>query len=207
MSLLPSIKTHELKNWPCNGRPLLSGWRVTKPELIESAGGLGRIQLHGDPQAYQSPIELVAKELQELTGLSITLVDNGGNLHIRMADKMPARFITRFGADQAACGGSMRFGSDYIIDAGEVYIPLSLHPITIRECFAEETLQVISGMGNDSDEVFKPRESIFRNSDGARRPTDIDKVLIRAQFEPRIRLGMSRLEARPVIRQVIADLL
>ncbi len=73
----------------------------------------------------------------------------------------------------------------------------------IDACLLEELAQSL-GLPND-DARISP--SIFNDSDHLRRLSDVDRLLIRTLYDPRVPLGAARAEAVRAARAVIADLL
>lgn len=68
-------------------------------------------------------------------------------------------------------------------------------------CFHEEMTQAL-GLLNDSKRV---RPSIFNDDEEFALLTLHDEILLRMLYDPRLRVGMSAAEARPMLRQIAMD--
>lgn len=80
----------------------------------------------------------------------------------------------------------------------------SEQPDLMREsCIHEEIAQGL-GMRNDSP---KARPSIFNDDDEFARLTSHDEKLLRILYDPRLRIGMSPDEARPIVEGLAAELM
>ncbi|MCI4662914.1 MAG: DUF2927 domain-containing protein [Neomegalonema sp.] len=83
-----------------------------------------------------------------------------------------------------------------------IYIPLDLPPHDVRTCFYEEILQ---GMGPLND-LFRLPDSIFNDENSHLRPTKFDLLMLKALYDPRIKPGMSREQAEPIAREILAEI-
>ena len=88
--------------------------------------------------------------------------------------------------------GSAAFAAVFL--KGELVDPLR------RSCFEEELAQVM-GTGNDHDDV---RPSLFNDRNEFALLTDHDQDLIRILYDPRLKSGMTRSEAMPIVREIVA---
>lgn len=77
-----------------------------------------------------------------------------------------------------------------------------LPPLMRLSCIHEELAQGM-GLPNDSD---RARPSIFNDSDEFALLTTHDEQLLKILYDPRLRSGMSRAEAAPIVRQIAKDL-
>jgi hypothetical protein len=78
------------------------------------------------------------------------------------------------------------------------------HPDLIRRsCIHEEVAQGL-GLANDSPRV---RPSIFNDDEEFALLTSHDEMLLRILYDPRLKLGMSADEARPVVRIIARELM
>ncbi|MSU88659.1 DUF2927 domain-containing protein [Rhodobacteraceae bacterium 2CG4] len=91
-------------------------------------------------------------------------------------------------------------------DTGGIAIAVALvkaeHRGLMRtSCFHEEMTQAL-GLLNDSKSV---RPSIFNDDEEFALLTLHDEILLRMLYDPRLRVGMSADEARPMLRQIATD--
>lgn len=71
----------------------------------------------------------------------------------------------------------------------------------IRDCILEEIYQA---MGLPADACHY-RPSVICEQDRVFELTEADKILLRTLYDPRLRPGMSKAEAMPIARQIIAE--
>ncbi|SFA87147.1 Protein of unknown function [Poseidonocella pacifica] len=77
------------------------------------------------------------------------------------------------------------------------------HPPQMREsCIHEELAQGL-GLANDSPEA---RPSIFNDDEEFGLLTSHDELLLKMLYDPRLRMGMTAREARPIIETIAAEL-
>ena len=78
------------------------------------------------------------------------------------------------------------------------------HPDLMREaCYHEEIAQGL-GLANDAPEA---RPSIFNDDEEFGLLTRHDELLLRMLYDPRLRVGMTAEEARPIVRAIAADVM
>lgn len=77
-----------------------------------------------------------------------------------------------------------------------------LPPLMRLSCIHEELAQGL-GLPNDSDSA---RPSIFNDNDEFALLTSHDEQLIKILYDPRLRSGMTRAQATPIVRQIARDL-
>lgn len=75
-------------------------------------------------------------------------------------------------------------------------------PLATTHCTLEELAQLI-GPANDACHY---RPSIFCDADFPEKYTEADKIILRATFDRRLRVGMTREEGMPIARQIIREL-
>ncbi|SHG45074.1 Protein of unknown function [Cognatishimia maritima] len=77
------------------------------------------------------------------------------------------------------------------------------HPTLLRQaCFHEEIAQGM-GLVNDSPNA---RPSIFNDDDEFAYLTSHDEKLLQMLYDPRLRIGMTAYEARPIVKQMAGEL-
>ena len=95
-----------------------------------------------------------------------------------------------------------RAGSPGVITRAQVYIKAELEDLYRTACFHEEVAQSL-GLHNDHDDV---RPSIFNDDGEFALLTAHDLDLLRVFYDDQLEPGMSRGEAMPIAREVIAAL-
>ena len=79
---------------------------------------------------------------------------------------------------------------------------LNIPPLQLESCAYEETIQAM-GLFNDDDSLFNTmftdsfKEYLF--------PTELDWMLLRILYDDRIKNGMTRKEAMPIVRQILKE--
>ena len=143
------------------------------------------------------------RELQALTGLPIDLVNwsNAG-----LPANLDINFTTLQGKagqfDPTAPCRTVFHDRNFVIKRVEIYIAPD-NPAQRRHCIAEELTQAM-GLSNDSSLIAN---SIFNDDSRQALLAPWDTLMLRVLYDPRIRPGMSRYEAMPVVRQIIGTLL
>ena len=160
--------------------------------------------------------------LRRLTGHPISLVERGGNYHIFVASideqralgpaisaaepalsRSTIREITALGRDTycAVYASSSTAKPDSYVSA--IALIRSEHPDLMRlSCYHEEIVQGL-GLANDSPSA---RPSIFNDDEEFALLTRHDELLLKMLYDPRLRVGMSAEQARPIIRQIASEL-
>ena len=83
-----------------------------------------------------------------------------------------------------------------------VQIYITPYPDAIRRhCIAEELTQAL-GLADDSNIV---RDSIFNDASARLRIAPWDALMVRILYDPRLRPGMHKSEAMPIVRRIIAE--
>ena len=107
------------------------------------------------------------------------------------------RFITT-----SACLAILTYdGAPDVISGAIILIGTDIPKDQMRHCIAEELVQ-IRGLPNDACHY---RPSLFCESDLVYKLTEADKILLRTLYDSRLRPGMTKAEAMPIARQIIAE--
>lgn len=112
------------------------------------------------------------------------------------------------GAMAASFGDSVCIARYWLEPGGEhiaraaVIVDRDLRPSLMAHCIAEELVQVM-GLPNDACHY---RPSLFCEADEEPAMTPADEILLRTLYDDRLRTGMSRAEAMPIARAIIAEL-
>lgn len=163
-----------------------------------------------------------AERLGALTGHPVSRVDRGGNFHVLVLNE----------AERIASGPQLqqlipgldsvtldlvrdlpltvsclvlafsRSGTDTYTDALAI-IRAELPDLSRRACYYEEIAQGM-GLPNDSP---RARPSLFNDSAEFAVLTVLDEQMLRILYDERLRPGMREREARPIIRQVINEVM
>lgn len=188
-----------------------------------------RVQLHfgaAVPLAVQAAdrdsVAGYLARLRRITGHPISLVQQGGNYHVFVASvdeqaalgpaisaaepalsRSTVREITSLGRDTycAVYASSSTARPDSYVSA--IALIRSEHPSLMRlSCYHEEIAQGL-GLANDSPMA---RPSIFNDDEEFALLTRHDELLLKMLYDPRLRVGMTADEARPIIHQIAREL-
>lgn len=163
-----------------------------------------------------------AARLAGLTGHPVSRVDRGGNFHVlvlneaeriasgpRLQQLIPGLDsvtldLVRDLPLSVSCVvlAFSRSGTDTYTDALAI-IRAELPDLSRRACYYEEIAQGM-GLPNDSP---RARPSLFNDSAEFAVLTVLDEQMLRILYDARLRPGMREAEARPVIRQIISELM
>ncbi len=142
------------------------------------------------------------KRIKRLTGLNMRMAQKGekADLIISFLPKAELAKKTKPGIN---CFGTMKGnGKTYTITSAHAYIP-SDRPDKTDHCLIEETVQLF-GLTNDSTVL---KNSMFYEHSKRTSMSVSDQILLKALYDPRLKTGMTKDEAQPVVREVILDIL
>ncbi|CTQ32334.1 DUF2927 domain-containing protein [Jannaschia rubra] len=188
-----------------------------------------RVELHfgaSVPEATRrtdtARIQAYVARLSSVTGHPISVVNQAGNYHIFVASvdeqrglgpqisavepglsRSTVREITSLDRSTycAVYASSSSDRPNAYVSA--IAFVRSEHPDLFRlSCYHEEIAQGL-GLANDSPDV---RPSIFNDDEEFALLTRHDELLLRILYDRRLRVGISDEEARPIIRQIAAEL-
>ncbi len=171
-------------------------------DRITKWAGPIRIETHGMPDEFRPNVESIARRVANYTGMDISFVQSGGNVHFWFG-KEPRTYKET----NATCGTTTTENENSEIIHADIYINHNRVFPFVPSCIIEEFVQSVTTLGNDSDGVFEPVGSIFRNTQWADDLTSTDIMLIKASADGAIKAGMSKREVAPIIRRVLAGLL
>ncbi len=188
-----------------------------------------RVELHfGDSvdaatrESDTARIEAYLDRLRDVSGHSIRLVEDGGNYHVFVAsldeqrDLGPAisaaepalsrntiREITQLSrSTYCAVYASADANRPFTYVSAIAFIR-SEHPDLMRlSCYHEELAQGL-GLANDSPTA---RPSIFNDDEEFALLTSHDELLLKMLYDRRLRPGMTADQARPIVREIAAEL-
>jgi len=89
-----------------------------------------------------------------------------------------------------------------VITGAMALIPTDEGRFVVRACIIEELTQAM-GLFNDSDEI---RPSIFNDSSPNMVLSQHDRILLQVLYDPRLKPGMTWLQAEPIVRTIVAEL-
>lgn len=188
-----------------------------------------RVQLHfgasvdaGTRADDTARVSAYLDRLRRASGHPITLVGSGGNYHVFVANLDEQRALAPaileaepgLGLDtvrEITALDRSTYCAVYASSSGDrpnAYVSAiafvrAEHPDIMREaCYHEEIAQGL-GLANDAPEV---RPSVFNDDEEFALLTLHDELLLRMLYDPRLRVGMTALEARPILRAIAASL-
>ena len=160
-----------------------------------------RVRITGHyPDRFRLEVERQLAELRQLSGLEIEVVSGG-------AESAPAAMTIEFSQsrggttfDPEAPCRTLIWETAYIIRRVQIFI--APYPDEVRRhCIAEELTQAL-GLADDSRIV---RDSIFNDASARQRIAPWDQLMVRILYDPRLKPGMHKTEAMPIIRRIIAE--
>ncbi|HEY7607590.1 MAG TPA: DUF2927 domain-containing protein [Alphaproteobacteria bacterium] len=168
--------------------------------LIRWSGPI-RVRLAGHmPDRFRAEVERQLAELRALSGLAIEIAGEG-------AEGLPPALTVEFSNsrggttfDPEAPCRTLIWETGHVIRKVQIYI--APYPDLVRRhCIAEELTQAL-GLADDSPLV---RDSIFNDASARQRLAPWDALMVRILYDPRLRPGMLKAEAMPVVRRIIAE--
>lgn len=172
----------------------------------------------GDPD-YRGDVVRHAELLGELAGVPVRHVEYEENLLVRiiprreLAERANALAMELYGRDFGP--GATRGFSCMVTMIGEdhrywasVDIADDLAEPDVHRCIVQEMTQAL-GLTGDLDHPSLRRsrsDTAFASYDGSPVLTDHDIALIRILYDPRLRSGMRRDQAMPIVRRIVAEM-
>lgn len=160
-----------------------------------------RVRLAGHyPDRFKIEVERQLAELRQLSGLAIEFAEASG-------EAAPAQMTVEFSNsrggttfDPEAPCRTLIWETGYVIRRVQIYI--APYPDEVRRhCIAEELTQAL-GLADDSRLV---RDSIFNDASSRQRIAPWDALMVRILYDARLRSGMHKTEAMPIVRRIIAE--
>ena len=152
---------------------------------------------------YRQQVQKLFAEFSKLTRLSFRLTDVQKKANLKIYFLSKAEIRKRFNAPKLNCLG--RFGGTdtkgYITHA-EVYISTDTRA-KANHCLVEELIQILDLTGDIN--MFE--KSIFHDKSTQTSLTIIDKIMLKTLYNPRLNNGMTLLQAMPIVRKVILDIM
>lgn len=150
------------------------------------------------PAEYKPVVLAHMERLGALTGLPTGEDDMFAKMRIEIGHSFPDYGQLRGYECAVQYGGN----------GARVFILDSLPPRTIRQCIVQEMTQAL-GLGGDLDDwnnYVSRSDTVFASFQVADDLTEQDIALIRILYDPRLRSGLSRQEAMPIVRQIVLEM-
>jgi hypothetical protein len=176
------------------------GGESRKGRLIRWEGPI-RVRIAGHfPDRFRIEVARQLAELRQLSGLAIDISEAGG-------EAQPAAMTIEFSAsrggttfDPEAPCRTLIWETGHVIRRVQIYITPWPDEVR-RHCIAEELTQAL-GLADDSRLI---RDSIFNDASARQRIAPWDALMVRILYDPRLRPGMPKAEAMPIVRRIIAE--
>jgi len=151
------------------------------------------------PDRFRAEVERQLAELRQLSGLAIDFAAEGGESTPSMTIEFSqSRGGTTF--DPNAPCRTLIWETGFVIRKVQVFI--TPYPDELRRhCIVEEITQAL-GLADDSTLV---RDSIFNDSSSRQRLSPWDALMVRILYDPRLKPGIHRTEAMPIVRRIIGE--
>ncbi len=176
------------------------GGEYRSGRLIRWQGPI-RVRIAGHfPDRFRVEVERQLAELRRNSGLAIDIAEATGEAQ---PPQMTLEFSTSRGGtsfDPEAPCRTLIWETGYVIRRVQIYI--APYPDDVRRhCIAEELTQAL-GLADDSRIV---RDSIFNDASARNRIAPWDALMVRILYDSRLRAGMHKTEAMPIVRRIIAE--
>ncbi|MGP1395392.1 MAG: DUF2927 domain-containing protein [Inquilinaceae bacterium] len=171
----------------------------------------------GDLERYDDHIAATVAELGRLTGRRFEFGPDGSMILVmgprrrlgQMAHEVFAeapdhrlRSDAVWLARRATCSVLMfQAARDGSLAGGVVFIDTDLPLVEIRQCVVQELTQSL-GLPNDIDD---PNGTVFSSRSRLDHLSAVDRKIVRILYDSRLYSGMTRAEAMPIVRQIIAE--
>ena len=185
------------------GQPIVLN-RYARPPRVAAFGEVTALN------RAKGTIDAVIKQISDASGMAFEVAEgrNTPTLAIVAGDEQElAHQIVSIpgGRDlplPITCGGYTFRGVDgSVLAVGVVLIRSEISDEQFRACIAQEFTQVM-GLPGDLDGAG---DTVMDSYSALDHLTDIDKKLLTILYDPRLKPGMSRQEAMPIVRQIIAE--
>ena len=142
------------------------------------------------------------KRIRLLTKLDMRMAKKGDKANL-IINFLPQKELAKKLKKGINCYGNIGGNSKaHTLLSGKAYIP-SDRPEKTLHCLVEETVQLF-GLKNDSDEI---KNSIFNEKSKRNSLSVSDQILLKALYDRRLRPGMTKEQAQPVLRVVLKEIL
>lgn len=156
-------------------------WRWDRPISVHYVG----------PEEYRQDVYDHARQLGALTGKVVVIEGDYSNMIVEISDRDTPNIC------QVDTG---------TIEPAYIHVWSALRPRQIRQCILQEMTQALGLLG-DLDGAFGSRtDTVFASYQTADHLTDTDIALIHILYDRRLHHGMTRAEAMPIVRQIVAEM-
>jgi len=169
--------------------------------LIKWTGPI-RIRILGTyAERFRPEVQAQVDRLVALSGLSIQIVDGAAAQRANLDLNFSPRGHYWSFEPEAPCR-TIFFDRSYAIQRVEVFI--SPDDLDVRRhCVVEELTQAL-GLSDDSTLI---PDSIFSDESQRYSLAPWDEIMVRVLYHPRLRPGMTRAEAMPIVTQILWEML
>ena len=142
------------------------------------------------------------KRIRLLTKLNMRMAKKGDKANL-IINFMPKAELAKKVKKGINCYGTLTgSGKTFTIKHAKAYIP-SDRPDKTTHCLIEETVQLF-GLTNDSVVI---KNSMFYEKSKRNSLSVSDQILLKALYDPRLRPGMTKEQAQPVLHVVLKEIL
>ncbi len=200
---------------------LPSGFQDGAPRIRKWAGPVRyKVVVERGRPGDKAEIDALFRRLGGLTGLDVRAAtdredpnffvfvlppeERRGLLAVLRRQNAPVSqlFLKAWIDGQVNCGAETFSDEDHVIDFAFAFISGEIGGVMRGSCFHEEIVQSF-GMPNDHPDV---RPSLANDDEEFAYFTRHDEYLIRLLYDARVRPGMARAQAMPVIRRIVDEI-
>ena len=168
------------------------------------------VEVHGGSDRMRRLLDQHLATLRALTGLPVVRAQGGGSMvvHFVPRDEFEA-LAARVDGDgtwtaDLDCAATFAFGTDGYIVGSLILIATDIAGRRAESCLPEEIFQSL-GLARDTN--VPPRPSIVSERDLLMALSPYDEMMVRALYDSRVRPGMTKAEALPVVRLIFDEYL
>ncbi|HET8728477.1 MAG TPA: DUF2927 domain-containing protein [Alphaproteobacteria bacterium] len=153
---------------------------------------------------YEATLAAVITDINDATGLNID-AGHPANLLLLTGNRSALQRVSATLGNPAPanyldCGLDL-FGSMPVLTGAAIYVRAGTDAETVRNCIAQEITQAM-GLTADLDGAGDTVMDSYSTLD---RLSETDKRLLSILYDPRLGPGMTRQEAMPIVREIIAE--
>jgi hypothetical protein len=142
------------------------------------------------------------KQVQALTKLDMRMPKQGEKTNLTVYYKPQAELAKEL-EQGINCKGTMTVNKEsFYITGAKAYVP-SDRPDKTAHCTVEETVQLF-GLTNDSTVL---ENSMFNENSKRESLSITDQILLKALYDPRLKTGMSKEEAQPILKVILSEII
>lgn len=165
----------------------------------------------GDRELHQELTELHIQHLSEVTQHPIKIVSKESEANVKWIYTRQSKWVAESKTilklkstkhlNSAICTAGYQTNSKGEIIYAGIVIPVdqARQRGKLVACIVEEITQVL-GLPNDSDKAYP---SIFNDHSPEDLLSPLDVVLLKLLYEPELKAGMTKVEAKPVVKKIL----